>query len=122
MTEMKAAFTDEQAAIVKDAADARGMSIRAYLNYAALEVAKIPVVWRCYRIRAFRPGPVWFEITRTPDGMSDPRSFLAMLPPVQRQSAEEAIAFVKTNGPGDREKALEALRRAFEEAKAERLE
>lgn len=107
-------FTPEQYAALKAKAGAAGArSLESWARDALLEKLSAPVIRETYKLTA-SSGPVYFEVRRTPESLSSVRPFLSLLNEEQRAAVEQALTFIKRNGPGDREAAIAALGRGFE--------
>lgn len=104
-------FSDDEYTLLKRAAGAKGLE--PWAREVLLRAAQPPEVRATYTLRA-NTGPVYVEIRRTEDSLSDPRPFLRALDEHQRSAFEQALQFVKRNDPGDREAAIIALGRGFE--------
>lgn len=104
---------DEYASLKHKAGEVGAKSLEGWARATLIAAAQEPTVIPRYTLRA-NTGPVYVEIRRTEDSLNDPRPFLAHLDEYQRASFEQALQFVKRNGPGDREAAVAALSRGFE--------
>ena len=103
----------EKADALTRLAQAAGKDRQEWLLEKLIELAEGPIVYHRYILSA-NTGPTYVEIRRTEDSLNDPRPFLRNLNEEQRAAFEQALIFVKRNGPGDREAAIAALSRGFE--------
>jgi plasmid stability protein len=106
-------FSEDEYAALKAKAASEGKSLEQWARETLIRAAQEPTVRQRYTLAA-NTGPAYVEIRRTEDSLSDPRPFLRLLDEQQRSAFEQALQFVKRNGPGDREAAYAALARGFE--------
>lgn len=95
-------------------ARAAGKDRQTWLLELLEQIAAQPVVKSRYIVKAFGPGASYAFIRRVDNTISDPREGQTNLTQAQRIAYEQALEYVKRNGPGDREEAHSLLSRHFE--------
>jgi hypothetical protein len=106
--------TDEEVRLITSAAHAMGVSREEFLRMAALRDAQQPIIRPQYSLWAWGSGNK-VKVTRDELGKVNVYKTGKPLTATQQAAVEQAEQAMKRNGRGDREAAIGALHKAFED-------